>query len=173
MQLPWDGGWWPRPERRWRGGLLEGRVLRCLNQNLQDLGIFRIAGDRSGAGTAGARGRGSGDRGRGSGVRGQGIRDRGRKTVRWWRGGYWGGRCGVSPRTREGRRPDRPNGHSRLAARAHCGYEPGPKIFRFADRQESCYTTARSKYHLRRRKTVQRQERTMQKYKVSIEYCVS
>ena len=88
MQLPWDGGRWPRPERRWRGGLLEGRVLRCLNQNLQDLGIFRIAGDRSGAGTAGARGQGVG---------GQGIGDRGRKTVRRWRGGYWGGRCGGCP----------------------------------------------------------------------------
>ena len=73
MQLPWDGGWWPRPERRWRDGLLEGGVLRCLNQDLQDLGIFMIAGDRSGAGTAGARGQGAGDSGR--------------KTVRRWRGG--------------------------------------------------------------------------------------
>ena len=101
MQLPWDGGRWPRPERRWRGGLLEGRVLRCLNQNLQDLGIFRIAGDRSGADggncRGNCRGKGSGGRGRGSGVKGQGSGDSGRKTVRRWRGGYWGGRCGGTP----------------------------------------------------------------------------
>ena len=32
----------------WRGcgGLLWGRGNRCLNQDLQDLGIFRIAGER-------------------------------------------------------------------------------------------------------------------------------
>ena len=52
-------------------------------------------------------------------------------------------------------------------------WDAPPKINRFADQQEDCYTSDRSIYHLRRRKLVQRQERTMQKYKVSIEYCVS
>ena len=165
MQLPWDGGRWPRPERRWRDGLLEGGVFGCQNQDLQDLGIFMIAGDRSGADGGNCRGKGSGGRGQGIGAG---------KQCGGGEAGILGGALrGVSPRTREGRRPDRPNRHSPVAARAHCGYEPGPEIFRFADQQESCYTTARSKYHFRRRKTVQRQERTMQKYKVSIEYCVS
>jgi len=79
---------------------------------------------------------------------------------------------GRSPCTREGRRPDRPYGSLPLAALANSGYAPGPKIFRFADPQANCYTAVSSKYHLRRRETVQRQERTMEKYKVSIEYCV-
>ena len=40
-----DRGW--RLVRRWGSGLVEGGVLRCLNQDLQD---FRIAGDRLMAG---------------------------------------------------------------------------------------------------------------------------
>ena len=51
-----------RPVRRWRDGLLEGGVLRCLNQDLQDVRIFRMAGDRASA-DGGFRG-GAGDRGR-------------------------------------------------------------------------------------------------------------
>ena len=49
-------------------------VACCLNQDLRDLGIFRIVGDRWSVGTAGVRGRGSGGggRGEGSGGRGQG-----------------------------------------------------------------------------------------------------
>ena len=89
MQLPWDGGRWPRPERRWRGGLLEWGVLRCLNQNLQDLGIFRIAGDRSGAdgGNCGGNCRGN--------CRGQGIGAG--KQCGGGEAGIGGGRCGGCP----------------------------------------------------------------------------
>ena len=83
-----------RPVRRRRDGFLEGGVLRCLNQDLQDVRIFRMAGDRASAD---------------GGFRG-GAGDRGRRPVRRWRGtGFWRGALrGVSPRTREGRRPDRP-----------------------------------------------------------------
>ena len=56
-------------------------VACCLNQDLRDLGIFRIVGDRWSVGTAGVRGQGSGVGGRGSGVGGQGsgvgVRGRG------------------------------------------------------------------------------------------------
>lgn len=43
---------------------------------------------------------------------------------------------------------------------------------RFGREGESCYTWDSSLFHLLRREAVQRQERAMQKYKVSIEYCV-
>ncbi len=68
---------------------LGGGVLRCLNQDLQDLRIFGMVGDRPSVGTAGVRGQCpvAGEQCGGGGAR-------------FWRGAL----RGVTPRTREGRR---------------------------------------------------------------------